>query len=143
MTKISKAAAAIAAAVVLTAIPAGCGNDKNENSSLGAFSTVSIAWEMPQADELRKNIIGSWGRLGEVMHEFYDDNTCIIGGMFGDYEITSGGSLVLTSVGGTRTEYVYGDDHAENYWQLDGDTLTVNGNQFTRIEDETQDEAKK
>lgn len=143
MTVKYKKAAAFMAAVLMAASFTGCGGDKKQNDSLNNFSTVSIAWEMPQADDLRKDILGSWGRLGEVMHEFYDDNTCVIGGMFGDYEITPGGSLVLTTVGGTKTEYVYGDDHAENYWQLDGDTLIVNGNQFGRIVEETEDAAKK
>lgn len=132
--------AALFAAVMMAVSLAGCSEKKQEDPAQ-TFSVVSIVWELPQADDLRKQIVGDWGRLGEVMHEFYDDNTCIIGGMFGDYEISDSGSLILTTTSGTKTEYVYGDDTAPNYWELENDTLTVNGNQFSRIASSSADEA--
>ena len=86
------------------------------------------------AQQLRTEIIGEWGRLGETMHEFYDDGACIIGGMYGSYEITDERSLVTTTEGGTVTEYKWNGSASDNSWNLDGDTITVNGSSFTRVQ---------
>lgn len=132
-------AAALAAAMLLAAMLSACADVETTKSEISEAPTVSSQLEMPGREDLKKELCGSWGRLGEVMHEFYSDDTCIVGGVFGDYDINAEGSLVLTTVNGTATEYVWDDMTKQNYWSLVGDTLTVNGNQFTRIEVETGD----
>ncbi len=136
--KFVKICSAVSAAAVLLTW-CGCSDGgKSEVSELTSQSQTSSA-EAPSAQTLRRDIVGSWGRLGEVMHEFYSDNTCIVGAMFGDYEIEDDASLVLITTSGNRIEYVWGDFTQTNWWTLESDTLTVNGNQFSRIE-ETADE---
>ncbi len=94
------------------------------------------------ADELKLSLIGEWGRLDETMHYFYEDMTCVIGGTQGTYDIDDDLNLLLTPMDGTTTTYEWAQSSADaessNYWYFDGETLTVNGNTFTRIEDETE-----
>ena len=133
-----KFTAALTAMLMIMSL-AGCSGDKGGETS-SEITSSAVQSQPPTADDVRKNVIGDWGRLGEVMHEFYSDNTCIIGGMFGDYEITDDLTLVLISTGGTRTEYAWNAPTQQNYWLLDGETLTVNGNQFTKIVEETEEQ---
>ena len=127
---------AAAVCVVLCMSMAACSDQKDNTIAESSSQAVSQKEELT-AQQLRESIVGNWGRLDEVMHEFYDDNTCVVGGMFGDYEIEDDRRLVMTTSGGTKTEYYWNDTSQFNNWLLDGDTLTVNGNQFTRIIDET------
>ena len=129
----------LAAAMLLAAVMSACSDSDMQKSDVSQTQTVSSRLEAPDKEELKNELCGSWGRLGEVMHEFYSDDTCIVGGVFGDYKISDEGSLILITVGGTQTEYIWDDMTKQNYWSLTGDTLTVNGNQFTKIEDETND----
>ena len=132
----------VAAALFLASVMSACGEGEPTKNEIPQSQTVSSRLEAPDKETLKKELCGSWGRLGEVMHEFYSDDTCIVGGVFGDYEISAEGSLILTTVNGTATEYVWDDMTKQNYWSLVGDTLTVNGNQFTRIDAETVDNAE-
>ena len=108
-----------------------------DNVSVSSTSTESTAEETKTADELKKEIIGQWGRLDEVMHYFLEDKRCVIGGMQGTYDIDDENNLVLTTMSGSVTVYDWassgGQSTSANYWYLDGDTLKINGNEFTRI----------
>ena len=133
---------AAAACACLLIIAAGCGNASENKTSSHSESVSSNAEKAkPEAGSLRREIIGSFGRLGEVMHEFYDDGMCVIGGMAGDYEIDDNCTLILTTVNGTRTEYVWGDITADNYWRFEDGVITVNGNEFSKIDVQTGDTA--
>lgn len=112
---------------------AGCSGSNDKTSDSSSETSVSETSEK-SAQQLRTEIIGEWGRLGETMHEFYDDGACIIGGMYGSYEITDERSLVTTTEGGTVTEYKWNGSASDNSWNLDGDTITVNGSSFTRVQ---------
>ena len=108
-----------------------------DNVSVSSTSTESTAEETKTADELKKEIIGQWGRLDEVMHYFLEDKRCVIGGMQGTYDIDDENNLVLTTMSGSVTVYDWansgGQSTSANYCYLDGDTLKINGNEFTRI----------
>ncbi|MBQ1389686.1 MAG: hypothetical protein IIY78_08675 [Clostridia bacterium] len=112
---------------------AGCSGSNDKTSDSSIETSVSETSEK-SAQQIRTEIIGEWGRLGETMHEFYDDGACIIGGMYGSYEITDERSLVTTTEGGTVTEYKWNGSASDNSWNLDGDTITVNGSSFTRVQ---------
>ena len=131
---------ALAAAVMTAAAMLASCSDGNEVSQPEG-SEVSSALEKPAADTLRREIIGQWGRLGETMHTFYNDGSCIIGGMYGYYEISDDGDLTTTTVEGTKTVYKWDDSESEGSWLLSGDILTVAGYSFTKISDETEDTA--
>ncbi len=113
---------------------------------IAALLAVTLAFSgcsnSSSADEVKASVIGEWGRLDETMHYFYSDMTCIIGGIQGTYDIDDDLNLLLTPMDGTQTTYEWaqssGDADTSNYWYLDGDTLTVNGNTFTRITDEAE-----
>ena len=138
MKKMMIRSAVLLLALTMLFAMSACGEPKGAQVSIPEAASSTL--EKPSARELRERVIGQWGRLGEVMHEFYTDNTCIVGGMFGDYSIDDNGSLVLVSVGGTTTEYIWNDTDSTNYWWLDGDVICVNGNQYERIiEEETGD----
>lgn len=114
--------------------------DLSDTESSVVEGNVSVDMET-----LKKNIVGEWGRLDEPMHYFYSDMKCVIGGMQGNYDIIDDGTLVMTTMSGSVTNYEWAksrsDAQSENYWYLDGDTLTVNGNLFTKIaEEETKDQ---
>ena len=117
-----------------------CDSDSGKSAdkvSVSSTSTESTAEETKTADELKKEIIGQWGRLDEVMHYFLEDKRCVIGGMQGTYDIDDENNLVLTTMSGSVTVYDWassgGQSTSANYWYLDGDTLKINGNEFTRI----------
>ena len=112
---------------------AGCSGSNDKTSDSSIETSVSETSEK-SAQQIRTEIIGEWGRLGETMHEFYDDGACIIGGMYGSYEITDERSLVTTTEGGTVTEYKWNGSASDNSWNLDCDTITVNGSSFTRVQ---------
>lgn len=115
-----------------------CETDKNSDStnSISESQTESTE-EIKDPVYLRKQLVGQWGRLEEVMHYFTEDNRCIVGGMQGTYEIDDDCTLVMTTMSGSVTKYVWAKsyDKAEsnNYWYLQDDNLTVNGNSFTKI----------
>lgn len=126
------------AALLMCASLSACADGGGEQNEVRQGHTASKL-PAPEAKELREQLVGYWGRLGKTMHEFRADGTAIVGGMVGTYEISDACSLVMTSKGGTVTEYVWDDSSQQNYWSLDGDRLTVNGNDFERIT-ETDDE---
>lgn len=136
MMDIKKVSLIIAAALVLTAPLSGCGSENN-SSEPSEVSASAVSSQPPKAEDVRRSIVGSWGRLGEVMHSFYKSGDCVIGGMYGSYEVEDDLTLVLTTTSGTRTEYVW-NGKTEDYWRMEDDILTVNGNQFTKISDEPE-----
>lgn len=119
-----------------------CNSNEKANTDTdvdkSSVSTVESTVEVTKnADELRNEIVGQWGRLDEVMNYFLEDKRCVIGGMQGTYDIDDENNLVLTTMSGSITTYDWassrGQITAENYWYLDGDTLKINGNEFTKI----------
>ena len=127
--------------IAMTAVSlSSCGSEGEQVQSIAFLSSEEQTAEKPEPQQLREQIVGSWGRLGKTMHEFYSDNACIVGGMYGSYEINDECSLIMKTQGGTETEYVWNDMTKVDYWSLDGDILKVNGNQFERVPDETADE---
>ena len=132
---------AAGAALIMAASFAACGGeDTSSEPAEETSSVVSAAEQPPEKAELEKQIVGNWGRLGEIMHIFYDDGTCLVGGVHGIYEIAENGTLVMTTMGGTKIEYVWNDTRSVNNWKLADNTLTVNGNEFSRIIIESDDE---
>ena len=120
----------------------GCNPDKNiDTDSDVDVSAVtnkqSSAVETITSNELKAKIIGQWGRLDEVMHYFTEDGRCVIGGMQGAYNIDDENNLVLTTMSGSVTTYDWassrGQTKAEHYWYIDGDTMKIDGNEFTKI----------
>lgn len=96
----------------------------------------------PSSDNLNDSLLGEWGRLGETMHIFNADGSCVIGGMQGTFRIDNDNNLILTTMSGAEVIYEFAESKSkaetENYWYLSEDTITVNGNTFTRIiEEET------
>lgn len=134
-------------AIILTVISiifamtiSGCNSDDETISTVSADASAQLS-----AEQLKSEIIGQWGRQGEVMHYFNSDMTCIIGGMQGTYDIDTANSLVLTTMGGTVTTYEWAqssaDAHSKNYWKLSESEITINGNMFTKIAgEETADQ---
>ena len=129
--------AALAASLVMLFF-CGCNKDTAEPAQSDTSETTSSRPEY-SADEIRRELPGEWGRLEKVMHYFLSDGSCVIGGMQGTYAIDDNRSLILTTMSGSVTEYVWAESFAEtdssNYWYLDGDIITINGNQFTKISD--------
>ena len=142
VTVAMKWAAVILSAIIASASLTACGENKKSTDTSSITESSSAPAEKPSREKLKQLIAGDWGRLGEVMHTFYNDNACIIGGMFGTYQISSDCSLIMITEGGTRTEYVWNDYTQTNYWYLDDTTLIVNGSQFSRITEETPDNAE-
>ncbi len=127
----------IIAAAMIMIFASACGEEESENKNEAVPATVQTQETAEKqdrsADEVRQELIGEWGRLGEVMHEFYDDGGCVIGGMYGSYEVGDDLTLIMTTQGGTVTDYKWAEPTAENYWRLEGDMLTVNGSTFTKV----------
>lgn len=130
MDKIMKITAMLLAAALLVFSMCAC-SDSEDTSSLESRLSVS---------EIKTDIIGQWGRQGETMHYFNTDMTCIVGGMQGTYEIDDSSNLILTTMSGSKTTYEWAESSTDastpNYWSMTADTLTVNGNTFTKISDE-------
>ena len=99
-----RTAAVILSAIIASASLTACGEDKKSTDTSSITESSSAPAEKPSREKLKQLIAGDWGRLGEVMHTFYNDNACIIGGMFGTYQISSDCSLIMITEGGTRTE---------------------------------------
>jgi len=122
----------------------GCSNNSDTKAE-GDPAMVSSEKAEYTADEIRAYLPGEWGRLEKAMHYFFDDGSCIIGGMQGSYIIDDERSLIMTTMSGSVTEYVWASSFTKtdspNYWYLDDDIITINGNQFTKISDtiETDD----
>ncbi|MBQ2605170.1 MAG: hypothetical protein VZR27_01720 [Acutalibacteraceae bacterium] len=121
-------------------------NDKSESEVSAQQSEKSESDYLPSAEALKTELCGEWGRLDEPMHYFYEDMTCVIGGMKGTYEINAARKLILTTESGAKTEYDWaqsrGDTQSNNYWYLKDDVIKINGNQFTKIiEADTPDHA--
>lgn len=139
--KINKQLAAVIM-FMISVLSCGCqGEDKfnvsSEITSPAETSSYSSEISVYSAEKIRENIIGEWGRLEKTMHYFYEDGSCVIGGMQGTYKIEENKSLILTTMSGSVTEYVWASSFTKtdspNYWYLDGDIITINGNQFTKI----------
>lgn len=115
-----------------------CNEDNQTESSLSSSDAVSE--ESVSTDELLEEIVGQWGRLDEVMHYFNADKTCIVGGMQGTYDIDESNSLILTTMDGIPTTYEWARSSTQaagsNYWYLDDNVITINGNTFTKIVEE-------
>ncbi len=116
----------------------GCGGEDTVavSSQEDVSSVVSEKTEY-STDEIREVLVGEWGRLEKTMHYFYEDGSCVIGGMQGTYEIDDNKSLILTTMSGSVTQYEWASSFTKtdspNYWYLDGDIITIDGNQFTKI----------
>lgn len=116
----------------------GCNSDKENNRDSDVNpSSVSNVDETKSVDELKTEIIGQWGRLDEAMHYFMEDKRCVIGGMQGTYDIDDESKLVLTTMSGSVTIYDWASSRvnttSEHYWYLVGDTMKIDGNEFTKI----------
>lgn len=140
MIKLKKIFAAAAAAMILIMPMSACSDSDNEKTDISDISAV------PSAESLKENITGQWGRLGETMHYFNKDMTCIIGGMQGTYDINSSASLVLTTANGDTVVYIWSETgitgtDSGSTWSLVNGILKVNGNTFEKISDEDYDEA--
>lgn len=146
MNKFTKTAILITACGMLAASFCACDSSDSTDSS-GEESIVKESAVSADAATLKKTVVGEWGRLDEPMHYFYSDMTCVIGGMQGTYDINEECALVLTTMSGSVTTYEWAmsstEAQGENYWYLDGDTITINGNCFTKIAgEETKDQAE-
>lgn len=140
MTKLKKILAAAVAAMLLVMPMSACNDSNNEKTDISDISAV------PSAESLKANIIGQWGRLGETMHYFNKDMSCIIGGMKGTYDINNSASLVLTTANGDTVVYIWSEtgitgSNSGSTWSLVNGILKVNGNTFEKISDEDYDEA--
>lgn len=84
-------------------------------------------------------IIGEWEHMSQTWCEFNDDNTCIIGGMAGEYEIKDDNSISLGVYGSDDVlsfEWAASRDQVDaEHWYVDEDTLFINGMQYPRIEE--------
>ena len=136
MNKILKITAIFVVSVLLACFMCACDRSDNTSSTTDSFVSESSA----ALDDIKTKIIGQWGRQGKTMHYFNSDMTCIVGGMQGTYEIDDGRNLILTTMSGSATVYEWAKSGSEasssNYWNMTDDTLTVNGNTFTKISDE-------
>ena len=128
----------IIAAAALSLLLVLCGCDKPQTAEEASSAIQSEKTEYT-ADEIRAYITGEWGRLEKVMHYFYNDGSCVIGGMQGTDKIDDDRNLVLTTMSGSVTVYDWASSFTKtdspDYWYLDGDIITINGNQFTKISD--------
>lgn len=87
-----------------------------------------------------KLIVGGWEHMSQTWCEFNDDNTCIIGGMAGEYEIKDDNSISLSVNGSDDSldfEWAGSPEQADaEHWFVDEDTLFINGMQYPRAEEE-------
>lgn len=120
--------------VIIIAVMSCTACTDNGNSSLSENPSEISQIETPDVEELKRNIVGEWGRNGEVMHIFYNDGQCEIGGVSGTYKIDDSGNLIMITQGGTQTEYIWEDMTQTNFWNLSEKILAVNGNEFQRCE---------
>lgn len=145
MKRFIKAAAIFSAAVMIAVPLMGCDSEADTESQISSKVESAVIEKLDSAT-LKAEIIGEWGRLDEVMHYFYSDMTCIIGGMRGTYDIDENSSLVLTTMSGSVTTYEWASSKSEvsseNYWYMADGTITINGNNFTKIVEETEDTAE-
>lgn len=131
----------ISAAVLVLSLMCLCAcGDKEQTLPQETSAESGQTQEELSAQELREELVGQWGRLDEPMHFFYEDGSCVIGGMQGTYEVDGGRSLVLTTMSGSKTVYAWAKSYTQtesaDYWYLRGDEITINGNRFTKIADE-------
>lgn len=116
--KFFKAAAAFVCLLFISALAFGC------------------CAEPTPPDEL---IVGSWEYRNQAWCEFHDDNTCIIGGVAGTYEIKDDNSITLsvyTSDYPQVFEWAGSSDNADfDSWFVDGSTLYINGMVYPKIDE--------
>lgn len=129
---------ALTVVFMLAACNSNNNSDTDTDVDISSVPTAESSVEKTKnSDELKTEIVGQWGRLDEVMHYFLENKRCVIGGMQGTYDIDDENNLVLTTMSGSVTTYDWassrGQTTAENYWYLDGDTMKINGNEFTKI----------
>lgn len=136
MKKFLKLTTIFTVSVLLACFMCACDSSDN-TSSKSDNSAVEVS---AVSEDIKTKIIGQWGRQGKTMHYFNSDMTCIVGGMQGTYEIDEGMNLILTTMSGSDTVYEWAksgsDASSSNYWNMTDDTLTVNGNTFTKVSDE-------
>lgn len=117
--KILKSIKAFLPALLLCLCIVGCSNESKPPSEL---------------------IIGNWEYRNQAWCEFYDDSTCIIGGMAGEYKIDEDNSITLTVYGTEdpmRFEWASGPEGADiKHWYITEDTLYINGMQYPKITDD-------
>lgn len=103
--------------ILLSICASGCANQKPIN-----------------ADSLK----GYWGRDGEVICHFEDDNVCNIGGVYGTYSVADDKTLNMETKGGSTTYTFTWVDKAEdvstNTWNLTDDILIIGNMQYSWID---------
>lgn len=137
----------ISISILLLAVSLCACNSDTSTENESTLTSAAESERVVDSETLKSELIGEWGRLDEVMHCFYDDETCVIGGMIGTFDIDENNNLILTTTDGISTSYEWAVSSAAatsaNYWYLENDTVKINGNTFTKIiEDETEDTVK-
>ncbi|MGN0498936.1 MAG: hypothetical protein ACI4F6_07745 [Acutalibacteraceae bacterium] len=89
-----------------------------------------------QSQPPSKLILGNWEYRSQTWCEFYDDNTCIIGGTAGEYEIKDDNSITLSVYGSDEQlsyKWASDEDSADfEHWYVTEDTLYINGMQYPK-----------
>lgn len=85
-------------------------------------------------------IIGNWEYRNQSWCEFESDNTCIIGGMAGEYSVDENSTITLSVYGSDDPDSFEWAGSAENadfdHWFVDENNLYINGMQYPRLEDD-------
>ncbi len=106
--------------VLILAVIAGCA-DKDEKSP-------------------KELIVGNWEYRNQSWCEFESDNTCIIGGMAGEYSINDDNAITLSVYGSDEADSFEWAGSADNvdfdHWYVDENNLYINGMQYPRLEDD-------
>lgn len=89
-------------------------------------------------------ILGNWEYRSQSWCEFYDDNTCIIGGMAGEYKIKDDNSIALNVYGSEdKLEFAWAgseDNVDSEHWYVTEDTLYINDMQYPKAASSQNDE---
>ncbi|MCQ4022279.1 MULTISPECIES: hypothetical protein [unclassified Ruminococcus] len=92
-----------------------------------------------QAKAPSELILGNWEYRNQTWCEFYDDSTCIIGGMAGEYKIKDDNSITLSVYGSDEPlsfEWASNEESVDfEHWYVTEDTLFINGMQYPKGED--------
>ena len=88
-------------------------------------------------------IIGNWEYRNQSWCEFYNDNTCLIGGTAGEYIVNDDNSITMSVYGSDEEqsfEWASGEENIDSdHWYVTEDTLYINGMQFPRTESTDED----
>lgn len=81
-------------------------------------------------------ILGNWEYRSQSWCEFYDDSTCLIGGMAGEYKIKDDNSITLNVHGSEdKLEFAWAgseDNVDSEHWYVTEDTLYINDMQYPK-----------